>query len=161
MQIVRLIIAGEEELNEPRAQTLCFVSKFNNDMISPEAVMKLRQKNPGAIRNADEDLGDFYLDTGIKLDPRSYSIVSSHLPKMCRGEVFSSRTDLLLIFDGNNDRIHSVSQDDTNIEVPRCYKLGYNEHKMCQCVRQGVLIYRINLPKYLFSVFNSIPFIVF
>ena len=83
---MRLIIAGEEELNEPRAQTLCFVSKFNNDMISPEAVMKLRQKNPGAIRNADEDLGDFYLDTGIKLDPRSYSIVSSHLPKMCRGK---------------------------------------------------------------------------
>ena len=153
MQIVRLIIAGEEELNEPRAQTLCFVSKFNNDMISPEAVMKLRQKNPGAIRNADEDLGDFYLDTGIKLDPRSYSIVSSHLPKMCRGEVFSSRTDLLLIFDGNNDRIHSVSQDDSNIEVPRCYKLGYNEHKMCQCVRQGMYLF--------FSIFNSIFHLLF
>ena len=56
-------------------------------------------------------------------------------------KVFSSRTDLLLIFDGNNDRIHSVSQDDTNIEVPRCYKLGYNEHKMCQCVRQGVYLF--------------------
>ena len=37
VQITRLIIAGEEELNEPRAQTLCFVSSFTNDLIPPEA----------------------------------------------------------------------------------------------------------------------------
>ena len=30
-QILRLIIPGEEELNEPRAQIVCFVSSFNND----------------------------------------------------------------------------------------------------------------------------------
>ena len=41
-QILRLIIPGEEELNEPRAQSICFISSFNNDLISPEAVMKLR-----------------------------------------------------------------------------------------------------------------------
>ena len=37
VQITRIIIAGEEELNEPRAQTLCFVSSFTNDLIPPEA----------------------------------------------------------------------------------------------------------------------------
>ena len=89
-QILRLIIPGEEELNEPRAQTICFISSFNNDLISPEAVMKLRQKHPGTVRIADEDMGEIVQDSPLKVGPRASALwISSHLPKMCR-EAFSS-----------------------------------------------------------------------
>ena len=89
-QILRLIIPGEEELNEPRAQTICFISSFNNDLISPEAVMKLRQKHPGTIRTADEDMGEIVQDSPLKVGARASALwISSHLPKMCR-EAFTS-----------------------------------------------------------------------
>ena len=89
-QILRLIIPGEEELNEPRAQTICFISSFNNDLISPEAVMKLRQKHPGTVRIADDDMGEIVQDSPLKVGPRASALwISSHLPKMCR-EAFSS-----------------------------------------------------------------------
>ena len=73
-QILRLIIPGEEELNEPRAQTICFVSSFNNDLISPEAVMKLRQKHPGTIRTADEDMGEIVQDSPLKVGARASAL---------------------------------------------------------------------------------------
>jgi hypothetical protein len=39
-----------------RLQAICFISFYTGDLIPPEAVMKLRQKHPGTIRVAEEDL---------------------------------------------------------------------------------------------------------
>lgn len=140
-QILRLIIPGEEELNEPRAQTICFISSFNNDLISPEAVMKLRQKHPGTVRIADEDMGEIVQDSPLKVGPRASALwISSHLPKMCR-EAFSSEHELFNILGGNLQKVDATSQKDEGYEdLQRCFSTPSSQENIggtpCICSRQ-------------------------
>ena len=113
--------------------------------------MKLRQKNPGAIRVADEDLGEIVQDSSLKLFSKSLALISYQLPKMCRGDnVISSHHEIANILEGrtsnnnndinnNKDRVQEVSQNDLGYdELQRCYSLPYNEdnrRKSCICAR--------------------------
>ncbi len=146
-QVTRLIIPGEEELNEPRAQTLCFVSAFSNDLISPEAVMKLRQKHPGAIRVADEDMGEVVQDSPIRLHAKLHmpGLVSSHLSKMCR-ESLSSEHELFNIL--NNAKLAKMApalakaKDDNYENLQRCYNQDYSDlAQPCLCSRQVWMVW--------------------
>ena len=85
-QIMRIIIPGEEELGQPLFQVLCFVSYFNGDLIPPEAVMKLRQKRPGALRTAEDDQGDVVKDSPLSITPDipKLTYISSHLSSLCK-----------------------------------------------------------------------------
>lgn len=58
VEAMKVIIPGEEELGQTGHQTLCFLSHAAQaDFIAPDAMAKLRQKNPGTIRMAEEDKG--------------------------------------------------------------------------------------------------------
>ncbi|XP_047019690.1 out at first protein [Helicoverpa zea] len=58
VEAMKLIIPGEEELGQTGHQTLCFLTHAAQaDFIAPDAMAKLRQKNPGTIRVAEEDKG--------------------------------------------------------------------------------------------------------
>ena len=85
-QIMRVIIPGEEELGQPLFQVVCFVSYFNNDLIPPEAVMKLRQKHPGALRTAEDDQGDTVQESPLSISPilSKLTTISSHLSSLCK-----------------------------------------------------------------------------
>ena len=85
-QIMRVIIPGEEELGQPLFQALCFVSYFNGDLIPPEAVMKLRQKHPGALRTAEDDQGDIIQESPLSLTSNlpKLAAISSHLSSLCK-----------------------------------------------------------------------------
>ena len=85
-QIMRIIIPGEEELGQPLFQVVCFVSYFNGDLIPPEAVMKLRQKHPGALRTAEDDQGEVLqeCDLSINSTPSKLATISSHLSSLCK-----------------------------------------------------------------------------
>ena len=85
-QIMRIIIPGEEELGQPLFQVLCFVSYFNGDLIPPEAVMKLRQKHPGALRTAEDDQGDIVQASPLSITPilPKLTAISSHLSSLCK-----------------------------------------------------------------------------
>ena len=85
-QIMRIIIPGEEELGQPLFQVLCFVSYFNGDLIPPEAVMKLRQKRPGALRTAEDDQGDVIQESPLSITTNfpKLTYVSSHLSSLCK-----------------------------------------------------------------------------
>lgn len=131
-QVLRLIIPGEEELNEPRSQTICFISSFNHDLISPEAVMKLRQKHPTAIRLADEDMGEIVQDSPIRIQPKSTLGISSHLSKMCRFETFSSQHELYNIVSHSE-----LWQPEPGYEtLQRCFQVEHNSDSPCICSRQ-------------------------
>ena len=67
-------------------QAFCFVSSFSGDLIAPEAVMKLRQKNPLTVRIADEDRGEVVQDSNLLLSPSPIRLasVSSHLASFCK-----------------------------------------------------------------------------
>ena len=85
-QIMRVIIPGEEELGQPFFQVLCFVSYFTGDLIPPEAVMKLRQKHPGALRTAEDDQGTIVQECPLSINHNSQKLISisSHLSSLCK-----------------------------------------------------------------------------
>ncbi|XP_041988249.1 out at first protein [Aricia agestis] len=58
VEAMKVIIPGEEELGQTGYQTLCFLTHAAQaDFIAPDAMAKLRQKNPGTVRVAEEDKG--------------------------------------------------------------------------------------------------------
>ncbi|KOB65754.1 putative out at first [Operophtera brumata] len=58
VEALKVIIPAEEELGQTGLQTLCFLTHAAQaDFIAPDAMAKLRQKNPGAVRMAEEDKG--------------------------------------------------------------------------------------------------------
>ncbi|CAG9785365.1 unnamed protein product [Diatraea saccharalis] len=58
VEAMKVIIPAEEELGQSGHQTLCFLTHgAQADFIAPDAMAKLRQKNPGTVRVAEEDKG--------------------------------------------------------------------------------------------------------
>ncbi|XP_047530100.1 out at first protein isoform X1 [Vanessa atalanta] len=58
VEAMKVIIPGEEELGQTGHQILCFLTHAAQaDFIAPDAMAKLRQKNPGTVRVAEEDKG--------------------------------------------------------------------------------------------------------
>ena len=82
--ITSITIPGEQELGEARYQVLCFVSPGTGDMIPPEAVTKLRQKHPGAVRVAEESRGRVVMDNSATLIVNKAQYLSPHIPQLCR-----------------------------------------------------------------------------
>ena len=137
-QILRLIIPGEEELNEPKAQIVCFVSSFNKDLIPPEAVSKLRQKHPQAIRIADEDVGEIVQDSPLKIAKNQ--LISTHLGKSCK-EAYTSQYELDKILNGNLQKVQNYLHEDIvkYQDLSRCFTLDYKDANPCICSRQVYL----------------------
>ncbi|CAG2163070.1 unnamed protein product [Oppiella nova] len=98
VQIFRIYRLGELDLNESQYKVYCFVTHLlRNEFISSDAMSKLRQRNPGAIRQPEEDKGKefFEMDLNIVLDKSS--IISQHLPKVCSdatNQTFTREIDL-------------------------------------------------------------------
>lgn len=63
---------------------MCFVNHFYKmDFISSDAMSKLRQKNPGTIRVAEEDKGHANYTMDLFLEISQSSIVSKHISDLC------------------------------------------------------------------------------
>jgi len=82
--ITSVTIPGEEELGQPKYQVLCFVSPTSSDIIPPEAMTKLRQKHPGAIRVAEEGRGRLVVDNSVSIIVNRAQSLSNHIPSMCK-----------------------------------------------------------------------------
>jgi len=88
VQIFRMITMAEEEKGQ-RAdsyQVLCHVIRFSkSDFISADAMSKLRQKNPGAIRTPEEDKGleTFLMDSRILVGGNAVNAISPHINGLC------------------------------------------------------------------------------
>ncbi|CAG0912842.1 unnamed protein product [Notodromas monacha] len=93
--VFRLMILGEEELGEQAHKVLCFLLRVPiPDVIPPEAMSKLRQKNPGTVRVPEDDKGlvETVMDVSLLpevLGPVDKHALSPHLPSLC-GETVSS-----------------------------------------------------------------------
>ncbi|PIK48768.1 putative out at first protein [Apostichopus japonicus] len=100
VQITRLTILGEEERNEKLYQRLCFVNQFSkSSFISTDAMSKLRQKNPGTIRNPEDDLGREQLQMDMSINLERASRISKHIRDICseaRTTTYTREEDLKL-----------------------------------------------------------------
>ncbi|XP_064470430.1 out at first protein-like [Ornithodoros turicata] len=85
VQVFRVLVLGEEEQSQNLYQVMCFVTRFNKvNFISVDAMSKLRQRNPTAIRQPEEDRGRELLSMDLGVDLTKSSIISPHLPAFCQ-----------------------------------------------------------------------------
>ncbi|ELU18787.1 hypothetical protein CAPTEDRAFT_184708 [Capitella teleta] len=112
IQIFRAIIQGEEERGFTGHQVMCFVTRFiRHEFISSDAMSKLRQKNPGAIRHPEEDKGVETVQTDLLVDLNEASLFSPYVLSLCSGAKESTYTrdsDLKLL-------AHTLGKDYTQL----------------------------------------------
>lgn len=137
--ITSVTIPGEEELGQPKYQVVCFVSSHPGDMITAEAMTKLRQKHPGTVRIAEEARGSVVQDNPLQvLVPRS-SVLSVHLAGMCkeaRESTFSSEHELSSILRGGDVSKVSRKAGQGYEELRRCYLTPQGSPGKCLCALQ-------------------------
>ncbi|RZF44492.1 hypothetical protein LSTR_LSTR002265 [Laodelphax striatellus] len=98
VQILKALVLGEEERGQSQYQVMCFVCHINKDeFISSDAMAKLRQKNPGTVRTAEEDRGrdNYQMDLFVDV-PRS-AVISRHVVSLCseaKDATYTRRKDL-------------------------------------------------------------------
>lgn len=140
-QIFRVLILGEEERGETQYQVVCFVIKSNKiDFISADAVSKLRQRNPSAIRQPEEDRGKELFEMDLSVELNKSSIISSHLPELCEEATtttFAREVDLRAWTDSKNYARDIVSLTAAVKRFPppqlsRCHSTS-SWSQPCQC----------------------------
>ncbi|XP_048480618.1 out at first protein [Plutella xylostella] len=97
VEAMKVVIPGEEELGQARHQALCFLThSAQADFIAPDAMAKLRQKNPGTVRVAEEDRG-WRQTTATAWAGRAARLLSPAAARHCAAagdQVFLRATDL-------------------------------------------------------------------
>lgn len=84
VQIFRVLVLGEEERGQSQYQVLCFATQLSrNDFISADAMSKLRQRNPGAVRQPEEERVKEILEMDLSIELEKSSVISPHLPYLC------------------------------------------------------------------------------
>ncbi|KAK9876663.1 hypothetical protein WA026_014039 [Henosepilachna vigintioctopunctata] len=84
VQAIKALILGEEERGQSQYQVVCFVFHFTKDsFISSDAMSKLRQKNPSAIRIPEEDLGKENYTMEYNVILQHSGVFSPHISDLC------------------------------------------------------------------------------
>ncbi|XP_044749174.1 out at first protein [Coccinella septempunctata] len=84
VQVIKALILGEEERGQSQYQVVCFLFHFPKDsFISSDAMSKLRQKNPSAIRIPEQDLvrDNYTMDYHVSL--QHSGVFSPHIADLC------------------------------------------------------------------------------
>ncbi|KAK2707613.1 hypothetical protein QYM36_015351, partial [Artemia franciscana] len=98
VQIIKMTVLGSEYVGEDSdvSYSVCFAFKLpvkkpneideeTYEYVGPEAMVKLRQKNPSVIRVAEEDKGVFHAVFNSAIDITKSSIISQSVYHNCRG----------------------------------------------------------------------------
>lgn len=97
VKIFRALILGELERGQNQYQALCFLSRLNhNEIIPSESMARLRQKNPQAIRLAEERRGLEQLTMSTAVNLSRAGQLSSHVYNVCseaHEAVYTSQED--------------------------------------------------------------------
>ncbi|XP_061734239.1 out at first protein homolog [Nerophis ophidion] len=98
VKIFQSLILGELERGQNQYQALCFISRLNrNEIIPSESMARLRQKNPHAIRLAEERRGLEQLTMSAAVNLSRAWQLSSHIHNMCseaREAIYTREADV-------------------------------------------------------------------
>lgn len=144
VQIFRVYIPWEEERGvvQSQPQVLCFVTRFGkNEFISSDAMSKLRQKNPSAIRTPEEDKGIERHNLNLVVNLEQSSIISPHLFNICqeaKEATYAQDTDIKLIAQLSNQDVNKVmsAMKTTELEKQTRCKDTSDLNKPCFCQYQ-------------------------
>ncbi|XP_041512810.1 out at first protein homolog [Microtus oregoni] len=137
VKIFRALILGELEKGQNQFQALCFVTRLqHNEIIPSEAMAKLRQKNPRAVRQAEEvrSLEQLHMDVAVNFSQAG--LLSPHLRNVCAeaAEAIYTRQDDVRFWteqrgvDGS--MFEALPKEQT--ELPRCGQVR-DRGKPCAC----------------------------
>jgi len=128
IQVFRVYVPWEEErgIVQSKPQTLCFITRFGkNEFISSDAMSKLRQKNPMAIRSPEEDKGLEKHTLNMLVNPELSSGLSIHLANFCQDAVESSYTqdsDISLVAQALGKNLNTLTASMKKIELEKYSK---------------------------------------
>uniref|UniRef100_T1JC08 Out at first protein n=1 Tax=Strigamia maritima TaxID=126957 RepID=T1JC08_STRMM len=138
-QIFRAVVLGEEERGQSQYQVMCFVASLTkNEFISSDAMSKLRQKNPGTIRQPEENKGKDQMSMELLIDLEKSSVISHHIRNMCaeaNDAIYARESDLDSWAKGINRDLTSLTSAVKRfppITAGRCKDVG-ESWKACTC----------------------------
>ncbi|XP_037073433.1 out at first protein-like [Pollicipes pollicipes] len=103
VQIFQALVLGEEERGQSQYQVMCFVTKVDKgDYIASDAIAKLRQKNPHAERQAEEDLSEVGYQMEVLVHLNRSAALSPHIAQLCgeaAGATYSRHEDVRHVAD--------------------------------------------------------------
>ncbi|XP_002738882.1 out at first protein-like isoform X1 [Saccoglossus kowalevskii] len=139
VQIFKALVLGEEERGQSQYQVMCFITKFTkSEFISSDAMSKLRQKNPGTIRNPEEDKGQEHIFMDLQIDLKESSKFSKHIYNTCmeaQDSTYIRESDIRALSKGNNytyNSLLSATKPLTIQKMPHCHDMT-NAWKPCTC----------------------------
>lgn len=138
VKIFRALILGELEKGQSQFQALCFVTRLHhNDIIPSEAMAKLRQKNPRAVRQAEEVRGLEQLHMDIAVNFSQGGLLSPHLHNVCAeatDAIYTRQEDVQFWTERGVDSsvFEALPKALEQAELPRCGRVG-DRGKPCTC----------------------------
>lgn len=138
VKIFRALILGELEKGQSQFQALCFVTRLHhNDIIPSEAMAKLRQKNPRAVRQAEEVRGLEHLLMDAAVNFSQGALLSPHLRNVCAeaaDAIYTRQEDVRFWLQlGVDSSVFEVApRDPEHTPLPRCRQLG-DRGEPCVC----------------------------
>ncbi|XP_011730504.2 out at first protein homolog [Macaca nemestrina] len=138
VKIFRALILGELEKGQSQFQALCFVTQLqHNEIIPSEAMAKLRQKNPRAVRQAEEVRGLEHLHMNVAVNFSQGALLSPHLHNVCAEAVdaiFARQEDVRFWLEQGVDSsvFEALPKASEQAELPRCGQVG-DRAKPCVC----------------------------
>lgn len=139
IQIFKSIVLGEEERGQSQYQVMCYVIRFvKNEFISSDAMSKLRQKNPSAIRHPEEDKGQEPYPMDLSLDVTHSYYISRHIPRLCENakeSTYARDSDIKYLAKSLNKDLNvmqGASKRMSTLHVPRC-KDVVETWRSCTC----------------------------
>ncbi|KAM4827996.1 out at first protein homolog [Thomomys bottae] len=137
VKIFRALILGELEKGQSQFQALCFVTRLNhNELIPSEAMAKLRQKNPRAVRQAEEVRGleRLYMDMAVNFSQGA--LLSPHLQNVCAEAaeaIYTRQEDVRYWLErGVDSSVFQALPRISEAVLPRCGQAG-ERGQPCAC----------------------------
>ncbi|KAL4647505.1 out at first protein-like [Arapaima gigas] len=97
VKIFRSLILGEMERGQRQYQVLCFITQLRpNELITSESMARLRQKNPRAVRTAEEQRGVEQLNMTVGVNLSQAWQLSTHIYNVCSdapGAIYTRQVD--------------------------------------------------------------------
>ncbi|XP_029107391.1 out at first protein homolog [Scleropages formosus] len=98
VKLFRALVLGEPERGQSQYQALCFVTRLShNEIIPSESMARLRQKNPRAIRSAEERRGVEQLSMNVAVNLSRAWQLSAHIQNVCaeaREAIYTREADV-------------------------------------------------------------------
>lgn len=137
VKIFRALILGELEKGQNQFQALCFVTRLqHNEIIPSEAMAKLRQKNPRAVRQAEEvrSLEQLHMDVAVNFSQAG--LLSPHLRNVCAeaaDAIYARQEDVRFWTEQRGvDGSMFEALPKEQMELPRCGQVR-DRGKPCAC----------------------------